>query len=111
MNTASLKWSKDIHYSESNSALIPENGGVYKVLRDDGKVSKYSRVYVGKAKDLRKRYLEHLSVFEQNACLKRNLNNGNCYFRYTLVSLESDREELESQLLEDGYYECNKNGQ
>jgi len=103
-----LKWSTSFRYTAGNSFKVPESGGIYKVLRDDGEKGKMTRVYVGRAFPLRKRYLEHLSPNEQNACLKRNLANEDCYFKYALLSGEDNRIAAESHLLEEGTYECNK---
>lgn len=108
MSCQNLKWSNSFRYKIANSGMVPENGGVYKVLRDDGEEGKMTRVYVGRALDLRKRYLEHLSSDEQNTCLKRNLANEVCYFKYALLSGEDNRIAAESHLLKDGSYECNK---
>ena len=104
-------WSVDIRYIQNNSQAVTESGGVYKVLRDDGVSGKYSRVYVGKAENLRKRYLEHLSQNEPNRCLLSNLQSRICYFRYTIITNEAGRQSLESQMLSEGKYECNTQGQ
>ena len=111
MDNKQIKWSGDIRYVESNSEKILESGGVYKILRNDGKQNKFTRIYVGKAEDLKSRYLNHLSASEENSCIKNNLNNNECYFRYTVLSREVDRQNLEVELLRKGKYECNMQGQ
>lgn len=111
MSCTDLKWSGDIKYLSSNSHLIPESGGMYKVLRDDRVEGKFSRVYVGKANDLRSQYDRHLSDQEENNCLKRNIKTQECYFRYALLAGEENRQRAESHLLETGKYECNVLGQ
>ena len=78
------------------------------MLRNDGVPEKLTRVYVGRAKKLRERYLEHFSPNEQNTCLKRNLAKKGCYYKYALLSGEDNRIAAESHLLEEGTYECNK---
>lgn len=105
------KWSGDIRYIESNSSRITTSGGVYKILRNDGKEGYLTNVYVGKAEDLNSRYLDHLSANEENSCIKNNLNNNECYFRYTILSREEDRQNLEVKLLREGKYQCNVQGQ
>lgn len=111
MSCTNLRWSSNIRYISVNSGRIPENGGVYKVLRDDGEEGKLARVYVGKAIDLRAQYTRHLSDYEENTCLRRNLNNEECYFKYALLSGEENRQNAETHLLNTGKYECNAQGQ
>lgn len=111
MSCTDLKWSSDIRYLSSNSHLIPESGGIYKVLRDDGVETKLSRVYVGKADDLRSQYNRHLSDQEENSCLKNNIRTKECYFRYALLAGEDNRQNAEDHLLETGKYGCNTQGQ
>jgi excinuclease UvrABC nuclease subunit len=102
-----VSWN-DILYISQNSILIPQHGGVYKVLRNDGEPGKMTRIYVGKAEGLRKRFLDHLSASEPNLILSGNLYNYECYFRFLLVPLEIDRSRLESELLAEFVPECNR---
>ena len=102
-------WSNDIQYLSRNSDLIPQAGGVYMVLRNDGESGKYKRIYVGRADNLRRRFLEHLSPSEANTCLSGNLYNNGCYFRFELLSREEDRTLAEQALLAEFVPECNKN--
>lgn len=111
MSCANLDWSSDVRYLGSNSYLIPESGGIYKVLRNDGEKGKLSRVYVGKADNLRSQYNRHLSDQEENSCLKSNIQTKECYFRYALLAGEDNRQNAENHLLETGKYECNIQGQ
>lgn len=111
MSCTKLKWSEDIRYLKSNSYLIPEAGGLYKVLRNDREKGKLTRVYVGKAANLHSQYERHLSDYEENVCLKNNIRNRECYFRYSLLDGENNRQEAENHLLETGKYECNIRGQ
>lgn len=111
MDTSQINWSDNIRYSTLNAAIIPTSAGIYKILRNDGEAGKKTRVYVGKADNLNTRYNNHLSEYEENFCIKRNLKNYECYFRYALVSREEDRQNYEEQLLMEGKYECNVQGQ
>ena len=111
MVTDQIVWSDDIRYIDSNSERISTSGGVYMILRNDGVKGYLSNVYAGKAKNLRDRFLEHLSDEEKNTCIKNNLKNKECYFRYTVIYNEVGRQELEDQLLRNGKYECNVQGQ
>lgn len=100
-------WSNNLRYSSSNSQLIPQSGGVYEVLRNDNRPGLLTNVYVGKADDLNARYLQHLSDTETNQCLRENIRNNECYFRYALVATESDRVNIEGNLLQTFTWECN----
>lgn len=111
MDIDSIEWEDDVRYIDSNSEEIPDKAGIYKILRDDGEKGKYTRVYVGKTESLKQRYGEHLSENEINLCIKKNLKNSVCYFRYAIVSKEEDRQDLEDALLKNGKYECNMQGQ
>jgi len=111
MDTSSIIWSKSIKYIASNSSIIPTSGDIYEIMRDDPDKKYLTIIYVGKAEDLRKRYSDHLSEYEENPCIKRNLKNNECYFRYAVVSREEDRQDLEEQLLKEGNFECNVQGQ
>ena len=96
MNNQSLNWSDDIKYLSSNAVKIPESGGLYKVLRNDGENGKLTRVYLGKAENLRSQFNYHLSDSEENECLKRNVHNKECYFKYALLSGEDNRQNAAS---------------
>lgn len=111
MSCNNLSWGEDVRYLPSNSQIIPESGGIYKVLRNDGEVGKLSRVYIGKTNSLRSRFLFHISSEEVNTCLKNNIQGKECYFRYALLTGEENRQNAENHLLSLGKYECNTQGQ
>ncbi len=111
MTDQNLNWNDSVRYISSNASDIPESGGLYKVLRDDGEEGKLTRVYVGKAANLRSQFNYHLSDSEENECLKKNLRNKTCYFKYALLSGEENRQNAEADLLSKGTYECNIQGQ
>jgi len=111
MSCTNLKWDSKVRYLNSNSHFIPESGGIYKVLRNDGVEGELSRVYVGKASSLKNQYLKHLFDSEENECLKNNVQNKECYFKYALLAGEQHRQDAENHLLDNGTYECNARGQ
>lgn len=106
-----LSWSEGIRYTEGESGKIPHQGGIYKVLRNDGKERSLTRVYVGKTDNLSARYLEHLSPSESNSCLRENIRGKECYFKFALLSGEENRDNTEDHLLKTGKYQCNIAGQ
>ena len=111
MSYTNLKWNRPIRYTVPNSLSIPNDGGIYKVLRDDGKEGSLSRIYVGKAASLRAQYNRHLSNDEENDCLKDNIKNKRCYFKYAILTGEDERKRVEDYLLKTERYECNVLGQ
>ena len=111
MSCTNLKWVGEIRYISSNSEKIPEAGGMYKILRNDGEKGKLTRVYIGKAVNLRSQYNFHLSSSEENECLSKNVRNNECYFKYALLDGEQSRQEAEDHLLSLGTYKCNTQGQ
>ncbi len=88
--------------------FIPENGGVYIILRNDNVPGSYTNVYVGKTNNLRSRFIEHLADSELNIQLKNNIRNTECYFRYLILSTEQERTNKEIELLRTFSWECNQ---
>ncbi|OGD85917.1 hypothetical protein A3B51_01595 [Candidatus Curtissbacteria bacterium RIFCSPLOWO2_01_FULL_41_18] len=111
MSCQNLNWSGNIKYLASNADKVPESGGLYKVLRNDGVDGKLTRLYVGKAANLRNQFNFHLSDNEENECIRENVRNKECYFQYALQAGEDNRHAAENHLLETGKYECNTQGQ
>ncbi|MBL7117316.1 MAG: GIY-YIG nuclease family protein [Candidatus Syntrophoarchaeum sp.] len=75
----------------------PTRQGVYE-LRLNGDRIEYPKgccqtFYIGSAKNLRKRLLDHLSPNSKNDGIKRLVKEKRCVFRYIQVSKEWSREE------------------
>lgn len=106
MRQIEINWEGIIAYEEDNDYRIPEDGGVYEILviQDD---SKYSRKYVGKTDDLKRRYLEHLSDDEDNEDMKNGLKNYECGFDFALIDNEDDRLDAEQGLYDKYEYKWN----
>lgn len=86
---------------------VPREAGIY-LLWVKLKNEKWKCFYVGQAKNLETRLLEHLSDEEENECIEENASKYTCGFEYTKVSKQSDRDGIEKYLYD--YYspECNK---
>ena len=86
----------------------PSSAGVY-LLLVKLKKGGWKYFYVGKTQDLKKRLLEHLSISEDNKCIKKKVTNKYCGFIYAIVSKSTDRDGIEKFLYD--YYnpECNEN--
>ena len=93
-----LIWAPYRRHTRSSVRLrVPERPGVYKLarLRQDGKLVVF---YVGQAKGLRGRLLEHLSRSEPNRCIRGWIATGRTYFSYAEVPRQRDRDGAERHL-------------
>jgi len=52
---------------------------------------------VGQSDNLPRRLGEHLSDIETNKCIKRYLQNFNCYFRFIEITLQDERDRFEEE--------------
>jgi len=64
--------------------------------------------YVGQAKDLEKRLLEHLSSDEPNSCVKNHVMKHTNQYQYAKVPKQNDREGIERYLYDELSPECNE---
>jgi len=105
--TINISWSSVRNYLETDADMVPVKSGIYEilVLQNDGK---YTRKYVGIAEDLRKRFIEHLSKFEENENIKNGLHDYICGFDYSLTDSELIRKDAELGLFEKYQYVWNK---
>jgi hypothetical protein len=106
-----ISWSSRVKYDGKNSKYIPNKPGVYEIQGFHPESNTYTRKYVGQGKDLRQRFLEHLSENEQNVGLKDFLKSGRAFLRYSTWEDESARLDIEKGLydqfrhsLNDGKY-------
>jgi len=100
------EWSSRHSYTEANvRKYAPTSGGVYRLINKSG--DKYYVFYVGQSNDLERRLLEHLSSNEPDACIKRNLRDYDCYFRFIEVSSASERDRIEKEQIKKYSPSCN----
>lgn len=98
------EWSGKLLYTEETvKKCAPTSGGVY--LLEDSRV-----FYVGQSDNLERRLLEHLGSSEQNACIKRHIRDYTCYFYFTRISSQSDRDRIEQELISKYKPSCNEQG-
>lgn len=101
-----LNWSPVYDYTESNVIrYAPKEGGVYRLSYQSGE--KRPMFYVGQASDLEDRLLQHLSVTEPDECIKRHVQNYNCYFRYASIANLEHRNCAERALYDKYEPTCN----
>jgi excinuclease ABC subunit C len=74
--------------------LLPHQSGVYRFLNKDGTV-----IYVGKAKDLKKRVSQYFSQGKKLSVKTQRMVSHACSLEYTVVETESDALELENNLI------------
>ena len=100
------EWSSRYSYTDSNVNLyVPTNEGVYRLIYK--KDEKYYIFYVGQSDDLQRRLNEHLSYLEPNECIKRHLQNFNCFFGLIEITLQSERDRVEEEEIEKHKPPCN----
>lgn len=74
--------------------LLPHQSGVYRFLNKDGTV-----IYVGKAKDLKKRVSQYFSHGKKLSVKTQRMVSHACSLEYTVVETESDALLLENNLI------------
>lgn len=106
MENWSLTWSRLIEITPLTSLLLPSFPGVYRLSykNNDGKIYVF---YVGQADNLQLRINQHLSVNEENVCIKRMLSNNTCYLRYARVNDSRVRSGAELALYRHYSHSCN----
>jgi len=102
-----LQWSSfHTPYNEAEvKRIVPISGGVY-LLFVKYKSGKWECFYVGRAQDLEKRLLDHLSDDEPDECIKNNVKYK-CGFYWAEVSSDINREGIEKALFDYYSTECN----
>jgi excinuclease UvrABC nuclease subunit len=84
--------------------LGPTSGGVYALWYKTGRWGCY---YVGKADNVQKRLLEHLSDKEENPCIKKK-RGSKCVFDWMLILTENEKSGAEKYLYDKLQPECNE---
>ena len=107
METWTLTWTQLAELSDNSvEKLADDLAGVYRFSykADDGN---YYVFYIGKAEDIKKRLLEHLSSSEQNVCIKNYLATKKCFFRYAKITKDYIRDTAEKQMYKQYEPSCN----
>lgn len=107
MENWTLTWTRLTKLSDSLVRELTSNlPGVYRLSykADDGN---YYVFYIGKAEDVKKRLLEHLSPSEQNVCIKNYLATKECFFRYAKITEAYIRDAAEKQMYKQYEPTCN----
>jgi len=93
---SSNSWSQMYRYTDAEvRRCAPAAGGVYRLLyTQNGSTHAF---YVGQSNNLAERLLAHLSSADLNACIRRQVQTGNCYFDFARVSTEAARQQVEAE--------------
>ena len=103
-----LNWYGRFDYNEKKvKEEVTNKGGNY-MISARLQNGKNRPIYVGKARYLEKRLLEHLSNGEENKCIKDSVRDNILYFRYCYVNNERDRKNIEYTLYKRYTPKCNK---
>ncbi len=83
-------------YAADNvKTYAPNSGGVYILTYREQ--DKHIAFYVGKATDLEKQLLGHLSPTESDPCVKAYLNKHGGYFSFIEIDSEEERNKIEQE--------------
>lgn len=102
-----LTWTKLSLLKKEIINRLPDNlPGVYRLSykANDGD---YIVFYIGKAEDIKKRLLVHLSSSEENVCVKNYLSTKECFFKYAKISNSDIRSAAERQIYKHYEPDCN----
>ena len=108
MENWTLTWTKLATLSQDSTRALSDNlPGAYRFSykADDGN---YYIFYVGKAEDIKKRLLEHLSDSETNVCIKNYLATKDCFYRYAKITKSYIRDAAERQMYKQYEPSCNE---
>ncbi len=106
MARVKLEWSAVFLYTISNVNIhAPLSAGVYRLSCQKG--NNRPIFYVGQAENIDSRLRAHLSDDEPNDCIKRNLRDYTCYFRFAKLERQTERDCSERALYDHYKPECN----
>jgi DNA gyrase inhibitor GyrI len=92
------------HYS---IVLTPQTGGVYALYTIESKI--YKLFYIGQTNNLLNGISEHLMVSESNPCIRNKILKYQCGFSYKEIPDQSERNRIESILIQRNNPACNIN--
>ena len=105
MENWTLSWSKLIPLDLTNINNLDDNiEGVYRLSKQEG--DKVFVFYVGKGK-IKDRLKKHIDISEENEKIKAIVNNGKCFFRYSIITREEVRQSAEKKMYKVYQPSCN----
>lgn len=107
MENWKLIWTRLEALNKTIVEKLPDNLlGVYR-LSYEADDSNYYVFYIGKAKDIKARLLQHISIIEENVCIKNYLSTKKCFFRYAKVTKDYIRKAAEKEMYKRYEPSCN----
>ncbi len=107
MENWTLTWTKRTALTEDIINSIPEViSGVYRLSYKSNDGSYYV-FYVGQAEDIKQRLFEHLSIYEENECIKDHLRTKECFFKYAVITRKNVRDATERAAYREYKPSCN----
>ncbi len=92
---------------ENVNAYVARESGVY-LLWVQLKNDNWRCYYAGQADDLERRLLEHLSINEENKCIRENVRDYVSGYECAVIARQSDRDGVEKFLYDHYKPECNE---
>ncbi|EKD44440.1 MAG: hypothetical protein ACD_71C00130G0002 [uncultured bacterium (gcode 4)] len=97
-DNAPIDWTDLISlYWINITTKVPEEAWIYAILYKDNESQHI--FYVWQTDNLKKQLLEHISSNEPNECLNQKIRYYRCYFKYTKISLQKERDDCKALLL------------
>jgi len=87
--------------------LTPQRGGVYALYTIESKI--YKLFYIGQTNNLLNEISGHLMVSESNPCIRNKILKYQCGFSYKEIPDQSERNRIESILIQRNNPACNIN--
>jgi excinuclease UvrABC nuclease subunit len=87
---------------------VPTEAGIYLLWVKLKEGKKWRCFYVGQARNLEARLLQHLSSKEDNDCLRKKVSDRVCGFKYAKVGRQADRDGIEKYLYDHYKPQCNE---
>lgn len=102
-----LHWTKLLSLDQSIINTQDFGPGVYRLSYKSADGSYYV-FYIGRSDaSVKERLLQHISESEENLCIKINIKNLECYFKFAPVDDQTERENIERTLYEHFKPRCN----
>ena len=100
-----VNWSKTLPYSIKTIMGDTKNIGAIYNLSFKNTERKHTVFYVGQSNELQATLLDHLE--ENDPCIKKILNEKECYFRFAYLKNQGDRDCSERFLYDHYNPQCN----
>lgn len=109
MENWTLTWTRLTGLSKSSVEALANNlPGVYRLSYKKAEDGNYYIFYIGQSEDIKQRLLEHLSLGEENVCIRNYIASKDCFFRYAKITQSYIRDAAERQVYKQYEPSCNE---